>query len=349
MKKLLSIFTALSLCLGSTSQTPQKLSYQSVVRDAANQLVTNQPVGLKISILQGAIPVFEETHSVTTTNFGVVSVEVGSGTLLSGSISGIDWSAGSYTVKTETDPGGGTIYSISGTTQLISVPYVLYSETAESFISGDYNDLTNTPAALDGSETRLSAGTDISITGNGTTATPYIINASPGAGNFTHYIGELYQGGIIVALWKESGVEKGIIASLINVGFVPWSNLTTTLIGASAQSIRNGQANTTAIITQPGHITSAALLCNDYTNVNTGTGVYTDWYLPAIWELEQCFNSAFVVNKVIGDANGFIGEFYYSSTESANNTAWGISFITCYALNTGVKANPSRVRAIRRF
>ncbi len=349
MKKIKTITLFLLICETLSAQAPLEFSYQAVIRDAAENLVASQIVGIKISILQGAAAVFEETHSITTTQFGVASLEIGSGSLVSGSLAAIDWTTGTYSIRTETDPAGGTSYSITGSTQLISVPYVLYANSSESFISADYNDLTNTPPPLDGSETKLTAGPDVTITGAGTIASPYNVSASTGAGNYTRYIGELYQGGIVVAVWKESGVEKGIIASLVNLGSVPWSNITNTLVGAGAQSIRDGLGNTNAIIAQPGHLTSAAKLCFDYTNVNTGTGVYSDWYLPAIWELEQCYNAAMIVNNVVGDANGFPATFHYSSTENASNLAWGFQYINGYSMNTGVKANPSAVRAIRRF
>ncbi|MEI6750602.1 MAG: hypothetical protein WCM93_15705, partial [Bacteroidota bacterium] len=93
-----------------------------------------------------------------------------------GNFSDINWANGPYFLKTETDPSGGTNYTISGASQLLSVPYALYSEKAANGFSGDYNDLTNKPV-IDGSETKITAGTNITLTGTGTIAAPYVINA----------------------------------------------------------------------------------------------------------------------------------------------------------------------------
>ena len=168
---------------------------------------------------------------------------------------------------------------------------------------------------------------------------------TPGAGGsgFTHYIGELYQGGIVVAVWKIAGVEHGLIASLTDVGAsTAWSNVTTTFIG-TAESPIDGQANTTAIVGQAGNSSGAAKLCDDYVS-----GGYSDWYLPASWELNLCYNAAFIVNTVLGATNGFQFDYYWSSTEYDNNYAWQQYFANGYP-DFFVKGNVFNVRAVRRF
>lgn len=115
------------------AQTPQKVSYQSVIRNGSGELVMNSNVGIRISIIQGSIfgtSVYVETHSVTTNGNGLATVEFGGGSVVTGSITTIDWSNGPFFLKTETDLTGGTAYSITGTTELISVPYSLYSQRA---------------------------------------------------------------------------------------------------------------------------------------------------------------------------------------------------------------------------
>jgi hypothetical protein len=115
------------------------MSYQSVLRGTNNALVTNQNVFVKISILQGAISgtsVYVETHSTSTNSNGLISLSIGGGTLVSGSFSAINWANGPYFVQMEADPTGGTNYTISGTTQLLSVPYALHAKTAESLVGG---------------------------------------------------------------------------------------------------------------------------------------------------------------------------------------------------------------------
>lgn len=115
------------------AQAPEKMSYQAVIRNSSDALVTSSPVGIKISILQGSATgtaVYEETQTASTNANGLVSIEVGNGTVVSGTFNTIDWSTGSYYIKTEVDPTGGTTYSISGASQLLSVPYALFSKSS---------------------------------------------------------------------------------------------------------------------------------------------------------------------------------------------------------------------------
>jgi hypothetical protein len=127
---------ALLLTLSSFAQAPEKMSYQAVIRGANNALVTNEQVGIKISILQGITAVYEETQTPTSNTNGLVSLEIGTGTVTSGSFTAIDWSADTYFIKTETDPTGGTNYTITGTSQLLSVPFALYAKTSGSATPG---------------------------------------------------------------------------------------------------------------------------------------------------------------------------------------------------------------------
>ena len=133
MKIRLVLIIALAHLLINTSifaQAPQKMSYQAVIRNTSGALVTSTSVGMKISILQGTATgtvAYSETQTVSTNTNGLVSLEIGSGTVVLGTFAGIDWAMGPYFIKTETDPAGGTNYSIIGTKQLMSVPYALFS------------------------------------------------------------------------------------------------------------------------------------------------------------------------------------------------------------------------------
>jgi hypothetical protein len=123
----------------TSAQSPNKISYQAIVRDASNVLITSTAVSMQISILRDSArgtAVYVETQKPTSNANGLVSLEIGVGKLVSGNFDAIDWANGPYFIKTETDPKGGTSYTISGTNQLLSVPYSLHSKTAES-ISGD--------------------------------------------------------------------------------------------------------------------------------------------------------------------------------------------------------------------
>ncbi len=316
MKKIFTLVLIVMLTVNLFAQVPQKMSYQSVVRDTAGKLVLTHAVGLQISILKGNAngnAVFVETHNLSTNANGLMSLEIGGGTQVgANSFASINWSTGPYFIKTETDPTGGTNYTISGTSELLSVPYALFAA-------------------------------------NGGVTGP---QGPPGIGGFAHYIGELFGGGIVANVWKEAGVEHALIASLNDLSTgIAWSNLDTTLIGPTASSAINGQTNTTAIIAQAGHTTSPAALCDAYT-----AGGFSDWYLPSIWELEKFFISAFEINTALENDgnNSTVGfqqindPYYWSSTEGGNTSAWNQNFNSGHASNSG-KNWLYLVRAVRRI
>lgn len=139
MRKLFTILVTILLTTNVFAQAPGKMSYQAVVRDAGNALVTNQMVGTQISILEGSSSgnaIYVETQTPTSNTNGLLSLEIGTGTVVSGDFTSIDWTNGPYFIKTETDPTGGTDYTITGTSQLMSVPYALHAKTAQSIAGG---------------------------------------------------------------------------------------------------------------------------------------------------------------------------------------------------------------------
>ena len=158
---LLSTF-AFSL-LTVSGQSPQKMSYQAVVRNSSDALVTNTQVGMQISILQGSASgtvVYTETQTPTTNANGLVSIEIGGGA----GFSTINWTSGSYFIKTEMDPTGGNNYTISCVSQLLSVPYAFATETVKGInvngaqngevliynsTSGKFEPGTNTPSPVE--------------------------------------------------------------------------------------------------------------------------------------------------------------------------------------------------------
>jgi hypothetical protein len=154
---LLFLFSAVSIF----AQAPEKMSYQAVLRDASNVLLTNQEVGMQISILQTTITgsaVYTEMQTATTNINGLVSLEIGSGTS-SDNFSAIDWSAGPYFIKTATDPAGGTSYSITGTSQIMSVPFAMYAKTSGNSETNATNISKNT-ADIATNVTAITANTD---------------------------------------------------------------------------------------------------------------------------------------------------------------------------------------------
>ncbi len=129
------ILLSLLFAFSGVAQTPETISYQAVVRTANNELVPNTHLGMRVSLLHlhpNGNVVYQETYDpkpVTNMN-GLVSLEIGSGTALTGDFKAIDWSSGPYYIKVETDPKGGTDYSISGTSPLLTVPYAKYADKA---------------------------------------------------------------------------------------------------------------------------------------------------------------------------------------------------------------------------
>jgi len=132
MKIFVPLFVAFLVTASIFSQSPEKMSYQAVIRDANNVLVTSQVLGMQISILKDQTAVYTETQTPTTNTNGLVSLEIGTGTVISGNFTTIDWSNGVYFIKTETDLTGGSSYTLSGTSQLLSVPFALHAKTAGS-------------------------------------------------------------------------------------------------------------------------------------------------------------------------------------------------------------------------
>ncbi len=135
---LVSVFVCL-FSLHALAQAPDKMSYQAVVRDNANALVVDKVVSMRISILRGSASgtaVYVETQSPRSNTNGLVTLEIGAGTVVSGSFAGLNWSTGPYFIQTEIDPSGGSNYTILGVSQLVSVPYALYAKTSGSSTPG---------------------------------------------------------------------------------------------------------------------------------------------------------------------------------------------------------------------
>jgi hypothetical protein len=138
MKKLICIILYVVLIVNiSWSQAPEKLNYQAVIRNSSNELVANQDVGIKVSILDAISStnaLFSEEHSETTNAYGVVNLEIGN---VSGDLSSVDWDSGDKFLKIEVDENGGTNYTEMGVVQLLSVPYALFANSANNL--GDEN------------------------------------------------------------------------------------------------------------------------------------------------------------------------------------------------------------------
>jgi hypothetical protein len=131
MKKIFLLFAIVLLHFLSNAQAPQKMSYQAIVRNASNALVANASVSINLTLFQAGLNIYSENHIVTTNNNGLATLEIGTGTINNGVFADIDWSNGPYSIQTDIDPTGGTSWTISTTTDLLSVPYALYAAKAQ--------------------------------------------------------------------------------------------------------------------------------------------------------------------------------------------------------------------------
>lgn len=184
MKKNLALAVMAALTISVFAQSPQKISYQFVVRNSSGGLVTNSPIGIRIAILQGSVTgtvAYQELFNPNpeTNANGLISIEIGTGLPITGTFSAINWATGPYFLKTETDPAGGTNYTVVGTSELLSVPYALHARMAQepannsvtslkildgSIVTGDLANGTVTSAKIADGNVNTSDLADGSIT-----------------------------------------------------------------------------------------------------------------------------------------------------------------------------------------
>ena len=348
MKKiLLSLVAAATLSFSSFGQAPEGFKYQAVVRDAGNTILNNQAVGLRMTIQQGSIggtTVYSETFAPTTNAYGLVNLEIGNGTVVSGTFANIDWSAGPYFMETAVDVTGGTNYAVMGTSQLMSVPYALYAKTSGNGQGPAGAQGIQGPAGAAGQGGVTTAGSGINVTGAGTIASPYVVSTTSPCGLA---IGQTYQGGIIFYL-DASGCH-GLISAPTNQSIgIAWWNGSYTDTYASGSGLFDGDGNCYRIRRSQGDCAScnAAEICLDLT---IGVGVYSDWYLPSKYELNLMYRNIGQGNALgLGNVGGFANSYYWSSTEYDFNFAWIQDFTN--GNNGGNSKNSSEyVRAVRAF
>ena len=129
MRKLLLLFIGISLAIGLYAQAPQGFSYQAVIRNSEGLPLTEQSIGIQVSLQNetGTINYYVETHNPTTTSLGIVNVSVGEGNQVSGSFEAIPWEQGNVFIKVEVDASGGSNFITLGTTKLMAVPFSLFA------------------------------------------------------------------------------------------------------------------------------------------------------------------------------------------------------------------------------
>jgi hypothetical protein len=394
MKKIFTLLAAVFMTAAISGQSPDKMSYQAVIRDVSGNLVTEQEIGMQISILQGSpngASVYIETQTPTTNTNGLVGIEIGGddAIVLIGSFSNIDWSDGPYFIKTETDPSGGTDYTITGTSQLLSMPYAFHARTAETILEPivesdplfeaspsagiEASDIANwdeahlwgdhaeegylTEETQDLAEV-LSLGNDadgnqIQNLADPTDAQDAATKAYvDGSVPIKYEIGDFAHGGVV--FYVEPGGTRGLVAAIEdwNGGAtIKWSGGSTSYnTMARGDEVYAGKMNTAIIIS----VHSAKDDFDDHAALvcaNYKGGDFGNWYLPSEEELNQMW-----INKSIIDAtaiaNGgsaFASAAYWSSTEGGDWSARGRHFGSPGGAILASKAFTGRVRAARAF
>jgi hypothetical protein len=377
MKKaatLLAIFIIVAnvfLPLLASAQAPEKMSYQAVIRNNSNNLVTKSNIGIQVSILQNAADgpaVYVERHFPTTNVNGLVTLEIGDGTIVSGDFTTIDWENGPYFIKTETDLNGGANYTITGTSQLLSVPYALHSKTAET-VTGTISESDPLYAASQAAKittddiTNLSnlSGTntgDQDLSGFATKtaladSTAQVRSEIPSV--ITYSVGDFAQGGIV--FWVDQAGQHGLVCAKTDQdggSGVRWYAGTYGNTRAYGDGPMAGEMNTAIIIAAQVAIgddgtTYAARICNELQITESGK-TYSDWYLPSKAELSLMYSNFY---SIAGTAQTHGGTaiavaYYWSSSEYNNNMAW-LQYFYDGSQATGNKTLTYRIRAVRAF
>ncbi|MEL7341745.1 MAG: hypothetical protein AAGM67_14790, partial [Bacteroidota bacterium] len=169
--RLLAILAFGLLLLGQAyAQSPEAFKYQAVIRDANNAPLAWQSVRIRISILESSATgsvVYQEFHAPTTSAIGLVSLNIGEGTVLSGSFDAINFELYDHYLQVEVDETGGTNYFALGTSKLLSVPYALFSDIAGTALDVDDADADPTneiqDITLNGNALSISQGSTVNL------------------------------------------------------------------------------------------------------------------------------------------------------------------------------------------
>ncbi|MEI6049506.1 MAG: fibrobacter succinogenes major paralogous domain-containing protein [Bacteroidota bacterium] len=263
-KVIFLLFTYCFLLLTASAQTPQKMSYQAVIRNNNNQLVPNHAIGMQISILQGSpggTAVYTEKQTPNTNANGLITIEIGGGI----GFDAINWANDIYFIKTETDPLGGTDYTITGTSQLLSVPYALHAKTAENLSKG----ITETDPVFGESAAKVITSTNIT---NWNTAYDW--------GNHTG----LYRPISYVPAWSEitskptltTVATSGSYSDLINLPTLT-NGTVTSVTGTSPITVTTGTTTPVISMTQANGTANGYLSSTDWTTFNNKSSFDGTW------------------------------------------------------------------------
>ena len=369
-RTILFIGSLMLFAIATSAQTPEAFKYQAVARDAAGQILANQSVSFRISILQGSASgtsIFSETHNPSTNAFGLVNLEIGNGMLVSGDFSAIDWGVDLYFVQIEMDESGGSNYQMLGTSQLLSVPYAIHAKTAQNVDDADadptnelqsWSTLPGIPSDIvDGDQINDADADPINEIELPTGGTDGQVLSTDGSGNYNwtnngsvsanYSVGDFAHGGVV--FWVDETGQHGLVCAIEDQSNgIKWYNGDFLDTKAMREGVYGGAINTERIADVQGTGLYAAFICAQYDG-----GDYGDWYLPAKGELNLMFENKDAINTT-AMANGgseFAADIYWSSTEYNFNVeaAWNQD-LSGGVQNLVIKLNPEgHVRAVRVF
>lgn len=246
MKQLLLTITLfIMLVFTAFAQTPQSFFYQAVVRDSGGSLINNQLVNFRLSIRQtdplGTI-VYQEIQPITTNDYGLVNIEVGTGLVGIGSISTIDWSAAIHFLQVEFDPAGGFSFIDMGTSQLVSVPYALHAASADNVDDADAdpnNEIQDISIA--GNELSISGGSTITLPAGGGSST--LDEAYDGGGSGLGRVITADAGAVEVSTTNSNAVAMDLSSNATGAVALRVRNFSTANSFSSIQAETNSNSN----------------------------------------------------------------------------------------------------------
>ena len=110
MKRYTTLFLALLTMTISFAQNG--INYKAIIKDNNGNVLANDLVVVQFTILQGVAQtnVYQESHTPTTDANGLIIVNIGEGTPLSGNFTDIDWAADATFLNTQINTGAGLVY-----------------------------------------------------------------------------------------------------------------------------------------------------------------------------------------------------------------------------------------------
>jgi hypothetical protein len=324
IKIILSALAVLIMMKGFSQSVPQGINYQAIAEDMTGTPIAGTYINIKIGIYSGSATgtlEWEETHSVLTNLFGLFTLTIGQGTRTGGTLSvfdSIDWSAASKYMKVYMDNGSG--YVVMDNSQLLSVPYALYSLKSGSPLGPvSMNDLTDADTT----------GTQIGKTlkWNGINWVPANDNNSDTALYATNCVGSTID-------WHTNGnaaATTDFIGTTNASDFVIKTNNTEQMRITSAGKVGIGTSTPTAsvhIIGNDGFISQGTF--GSGTVFNPGAGDYMYWY-----PRKAAFRAGHAVSPAWNDI--YVGNYSFATGYSSRATGVGSVSMgqNCVAQDTG--------------